>query len=98
MPVSVSTSSSVCVCVCVCVCINALTALSLSLSNPSPPPLLLHPAMQKWEDCVDVRGCGLMWGVELSTTIAFKVFTALKDNNFLVGLGGRDKNVLRVMR
>ena len=38
-----------------------------------------------------------MWGIELDTSIASQVFESLKDQNFLVGLGGSQKNVLRVM-
>ena len=38
-----------------------------------------------------------MWGIELEPKIASKVFESLKDNNYLVGLGGARKNVLRVM-
>ena len=57
----------------------------------------LHQVMECFEDCIDVRGCGLMWGVELTPAVAFDVFTALKDCHYLVGLGGRQKNVLRVM-
>lgn len=53
--------------------------------------------MNTFDLCVEVRGCGLMWGIELDTSIAFQVFESMKDQNFLVGLGGGKKNVLRVM-
>jgi len=53
--------------------------------------------MQTFDLCIEVRGCGLMWGIELDTSIASQVFEALKDLNFLVGLGGGKKNVLRIM-
>ena len=50
-----------------------------------------------FEGCIEVRGLGLMWGIELDVGIANRVFESLKDQNFLVGLGGAKKNVLRVM-
>jgi acetylornithine/succinyldiaminopimelate/putrescine aminotransferase len=46
---------------------------------------------------VQVRGKGLMWGIELDPSIGSVVFESLKDQNFLVGLAGQRKNVLRVM-
>ena len=57
----------------------------------------LNYVMNNFEHCIEVRGCGLMWGIELDTRIAVPVFESLKDQNFLVGLGGGKKNVLRVM-
>ena len=57
----------------------------------------LHYVMNTFEGCVEVRGCGLMWGIELDVSIASLVFESMKDQNFLVGLGGSKKNVLRVM-
>ena len=53
--------------------------------------------MDNFDGCIEVRGCGLMWGIELQPTIAYDVFDSLKNQNFLVGLGGQRKNVLRVM-
>ena len=50
-----------------------------------------------FDACVEVRGSGLMWGIELDQNVANSVFESLKDQNFLVGLGGTKKNVLRVM-
>jgi alanine-glyoxylate transaminase/(R)-3-amino-2-methylpropionate-pyruvate transaminase len=58
---------------------------------------LLSFIKNSFEGIIDVRGCGLMWGIELDTKIACKVFESLKDQNFLVGLGGAKKNVLRIM-
>eukprot|EP00591_Stephanopyxis_turris_P012851 CAMPEP_0195517046 /NCGR_PEP_ID=MMETSP0794_2-20130614/9530_1 /TAXON_ID=515487 /ORGANISM="Stephanopyxis turris, Strain CCMP 815" /LENGTH=452 /DNA_ID=CAMNT_0040645787 /DNA_START=74 /DNA_END=1432 /DNA_ORIENTATION=- len=57
----------------------------------------LHNIMDTFEDCIEVRGKGLMWGIELEPDVAVTVFESLKDQNFLVGLGGARKNVLRVM-
>lgn len=57
----------------------------------------LHYVMNNFEGCIEVRGEGLMWGIELDVKIAVNVFESLKDQNFLVGLGGGKKNVLRVM-
>jgi alanine-glyoxylate transaminase/(R)-3-amino-2-methylpropionate-pyruvate transaminase len=57
----------------------------------------LHYVMDNFEGCIEVRGEGLMWGIELDVSIAYNVFESLKDQNFLVGLGGGKKNVLRVM-
>jgi len=53
--------------------------------------------MNSFEGCIEVRGKGLMWGIELEPSIASLVFEDLKNANFLVGLGGGRKNVLRVM-
>ena len=50
-----------------------------------------------FDGCIEVRGLGLMRGIELDVSIANRVFETLKDRNFLVGLGGAKKNVLRVM-
>ena len=50
-----------------------------------------------FDACVEARGSGLMWGIELDQNVANSVFESLKDQNFLVGLGGTKKNVLRVM-
>lgn len=57
----------------------------------------LHYVMDNFDGCIEVRGEGLMWGIELDVSIASQVFESLKDQNFLVGLGGLQKNVLRVM-
>ena len=57
----------------------------------------LHNIANTFKNCIEVRGKGLMWGIELEPNIATKVFEDLKDRNFLVGLGGSRKNVLRVM-
>ena len=57
----------------------------------------LYNIANTFEDCIEVRGKGLMWGIELEPDIATLVFEDLKDRNFLVGLGGSRKNVLRVM-
>lgn len=57
----------------------------------------LNNISDTFEGCIEVRGKGLMWGIELEPHIATNVFEDLKDQNFLVGLGGSRKNVLRVM-
>jgi len=57
----------------------------------------LHYCMDTYEGCIEVRGEGLMWGIELEPSIAYLVQESLKDQNFLVGLGGQRKNVLRIM-
>lgn len=57
----------------------------------------LNYIQDTYEGCTEARGKGLMWGIELDTSIAGQVFESLKDQNFLVGLGGQQKNVLRVM-
>ena len=57
----------------------------------------LHEVLNRFDGCREVRGKGLMRGIELEPAIATKVFEGLKDRMFLVGLGGREKNVLRVM-
>ena len=57
----------------------------------------LNYVVDNFEGCIEVRGSGLMWGIELDVSIANRVFESLKDQNFLVGLGGTEKNVLRVM-
>ena len=49
------------------------------------------------ELCVEIRGRGLMWGIELTPEFAADIYETMKDNNILVGLGGQQKNVLRVM-
>jgi alanine-glyoxylate transaminase/(R)-3-amino-2-methylpropionate-pyruvate transaminase len=46
---------------------------------------------------VDVRGRGLMWGIELDQKFAAGIYETMKDHHVLVGLGGQQKNVLRVM-
>jgi len=58
---------------------------------------LLHYVHDSFDGCLEVRGAGLMWGIELEPEIAGKVFESLKDQYFLVGLGGARKNVLRFM-
>jgi len=57
----------------------------------------LHYIADTYKGCIEVRGKGLMWGIELEPEIATEVFEGMKDRNFLVGLGGSRKNVLRVM-
>jgi len=57
----------------------------------------LNSVANEFQGCIEVRGKGLMWGIELEPDIATKVFEDLKNQNFLVGLGGSRKNVLRVM-
>jgi len=57
----------------------------------------LNHVRKTFPECIEVRGSGLMWGIELDVSIANRVFESLKDQNFLVGLGGTNKNVLRVM-
>tara|TARA_B100000674_G_scaffold478574_1_gene475837 strand:+ start:247 stop:549 length:303 start_codon:yes stop_codon:yes gene_type:complete len=57
----------------------------------------LHNIANTFKDCIEVRGKGLMWGIELEPDIATRVFEDLKNRNFLVGLGGSRKNVLRVL-
>ena len=47
----------------------------------------LNNIFDTFNDCIEVRGKGLMWGIELEPKIASKVFESLKDNNYLVGLG-----------
>ena len=47
--------------------------------------------------CVDVRGEGLMRGIELDAKFAASIYETMKDRHILVGLGGQKKNVLRVM-
>lgn len=47
--------------------------------------------------CVDIRGRGLMWGIELAPAFAADIYETMKDHQILVGLGGQEKNVLRVM-
>lgn len=51
-----------------------------------------HPTL-----CLDVRGRGLMWGIELDVGVAATVYETMKERRILVGLGGQRKNVLRVM-
>ncbi len=57
----------------------------------------LNYIKNNFDGCIEVRGKGLMRGIELEPKIASKVFESLKDQQFLVGLGGMRKNVLRVM-
>lgn len=57
----------------------------------------LTALQENYEDCWEVRGKGLMWGIELEPGVAKQLFEGLKDLNCLVGLGGPQKNVLRVM-
>ena len=38
-----------------------------------------------------------MWGIELDDKFAAGIYETMKDKQILVGLGGRKKNVLRVM-
>ena len=38
-----------------------------------------------------------MWGIELIPEFAADIYETMKDNHILVGLGGQNKNVLRVM-
>jgi alanine-glyoxylate transaminase/(R)-3-amino-2-methylpropionate-pyruvate transaminase len=58
----------------------------------------LNNIKAKYPDlCVDVRGRGLMWGIELDDKFAVGIYETMKDKQILVGLGGQKKNVLRVM-
>jgi len=46
----------------------------------------------------EVRGAGLMWGVEIADpAFAFRVYCRMHEFGVLVGLGGKNKNVLRFM-
>ena len=47
--------------------------------------------------CLEIRGQGLMWGIELDQAFAADIYETMKDHSILVGLGGQNKNVLRVM-
>ena len=53
----------------------------------------LHAIADAFEGCLEVRGSGLMWGIELCPSIASQVFEAMKDQHFLVrsraGAGGQ---------
>ena len=54
--------------------------------------------MEKHSDlCIDVRGKGLMWGLQLDHKFASEIYETMKDKKILVGLGGSKKDVLRVM-
>ena len=45
----------------------------------------------------ELRGQGLMYGMELQPSLAKRAFEMCRDNGVIFGLGGYHKNVLRVM-
>jgi len=61
---------------------------------------------RKYEFIGDIRGQGLMYGIEIvkdkktrepDSIVAGKIFEDLRNNGIIMGLGGLHKNVLRVM-
>lgn len=60
---------------------------------------VLNNTREKYPNLIrDVRGSGLMYGIELKdSTKAIDIFEDLRDEGVIFGLGGINKNVLRVM-
>ena len=67
---------------------------------------MLRNWKQKYEFIGDVRGQGLMWGIEIvqnkrsrdpDPITAGLIFEELRNNGIIMGLGGLHKNVLRIM-
>ncbi len=76
---------------------NHIQQSCLKLGSLLQKMLLSIQSIFPYPYCLHVRGCGLMVGIELNVNIAYQIQEYLKNKNYLVGLGGSQKNVLRIM-